>query len=163
MADVAALVGIVNGVRDDLADDVETPLEFVLTRDRGRAGDEHLPMHGLGGREPCRRGNELSTGTERQPRSSRPSSFRQRAQTRSQWARKPLVVRHEDVTGGVLAGLRQLEAERLGFVRQEVVRNLDQKASAVAGQGIGADRAAVLEVLEYLQCIFDDAHATCGP
>ena len=38
VADVAALVGIVDGVRDDLADDIETPLEFILARNRCRAG-----------------------------------------------------------------------------------------------------------------------------
>ena len=37
------------------------------------------------------------------------------------------------------------------------MRDLDQKAGAVAGQRIGTGRAAMLEVLEYLQCIFDDA------
>ena len=70
---------------------------------------------------------------------------------------KPLVAWHEDVTGSVLAGLRQFEAGCLGLGRQEVVRDLDQNAGAVAGQRIGTGRAAMLEVLEYLQCIFDDA------
>src|SRR5215831_726265 len=57
---------------------------------------------------------------------------------------------------GIVAGLRQpdLEARALGL--EEGVRDLDEDAATVAGDGIGAHRATVLEVLKDIKCILDD-------
>jgi hypothetical protein len=46
VADVAALVSVVDGVGDDLADQVEPALEIVLALDRLGAADEELAMYG---------------------------------------------------------------------------------------------------------------------
>ena len=57
---------------------------------------------------------------------------------------------------GVVAGLRQLEADLGGLAREEGVRNLHQNAGAVAGARIGADRAAMFEVAENADRVGDD-------
>ena len=67
-----------------------------------------------------------------------------------------LVARHEEEADAVVAGLGQREAERGAFAREEVVRDLHQHAGAVADQRIGADRAAMREVLQDLQTVGDD-------
>ncbi len=48
-------------------------------------------------------------------------------------------------------GVRQRNAEPLGFGGEETMRHLDQHAGAVADQRIGADRAAVGQVLHDLE------------
>src|SRR6185312_2080271 len=57
---------------------------------------------------------------------------------------------------GIIAGIWQLKAARFRFAREEVVRDLNENTSAVAGQRVRADRAAMLEVLENLERAFDD-------
>ena len=59
--------------------------------------------------------------------------------------------------GGSVDALRR----HLGAV--ELVGDLDQDAGAVAHQRIGADRAAVVEVLEDLQALLDDRVRSCWP
>ena len=54
------------------------------------------------------------------------------------------IARHEHVADGVVAGLGQLDVERLRMTRlQEFVRDLHQDAGAVAGQRVGARGAAM--------------------
>ncbi len=57
---------------------------------------------------------------------------------------------------GILAGFRQLKAERFRFARKEVVRDLNQNTGPVAGQRVCADRAPMFEVFENLERAFDD-------
>src|SRR6185503_15475273 len=64
--------------------------------------------------------------------------------------------RQEHHAGAVLAGLGQLDAERLTFLLQELVRDLQRDAGAVAGQRVAAASASVLEVLEDLETLLDD-------
>ena len=59
--------------------------------------------------------------------------------------------------GGSVDALRR----HLGAV--ELVGNLDQDAGAVAHQLVGADRAAVVEVLEDLQALLRRSRAPSGP
>ena len=66
------------------------------------------------------------------------------------------VVRHEQRADRVLAGRRQREAELGRLLGEELVRDLHQHAGAVAGARIGADRAAVLEIEQNRQRVFDD-------
>ena len=66
------------------------------------------------------------------------------------------VLRHEDEADRVVAGLRQGEAEPLRLLGEEGVRDLHQDAGAVAHQRVGADGAAMLEVLEDPQPVLDD-------
>jgi hypothetical protein len=67
-----------------------------------------------------------------------------------------VVLRHEHVADGVVTGRRQREAELARLIRQEVVRDLDHDAGAVARKRIGANRAAVFQVVQNVQCIGDD-------
>ena len=67
-----------------------------------------------------------------------------------------MLLRQEDHADAVLAGWRQRDAERRHLGAVELVGDLDQDAGAVAHQRVGADRAAVVEVLEDLQPLLDD-------
>ncbi len=55
-----------------------------------------------------------------------------------------------------MAGLRQGDAETLGLRREKAVRDLHQDAAAVAHLRVGADRAAMVEVLQDLEALLDD-------
>ena len=55
-----------------------------------------------------------------------------------------------------MAGLRQVEAELGAFRGEEAVRDLGQHAAAVAERRVGADRAAMVEIDEDLQALFED-------
>ena len=55
-----------------------------------------------------------------------------------------------------MTGRRQLETELGAFVSKERVRNLGQHAAAVAKRGIRAHRAAMVEVDQNLQALFED-------
>ncbi len=57
---------------------------------------------------------------------------------------------------GVVAGLRQLEAELAAFFSKEDVRDLDKDARTVARVRISADGAAVLKVLKNEEGVFND-------
>ena len=96
-------------VGDDLADEIKPALELVLVAasPSGRpmkiwrcTGSVALTISDS---------EELSTGTERQPRNSSPSSRMMRVHTRSQCARRRSSLRHEEVADGIVAGLRQLD------------------------------------------------------
>jgi len=68
-----------------------------------------------------------------------------------------VLLRQEDHADAVLAGRRQLDAERGHLGAVVLVGNLDQDAGAVAHQLVGPDRTAVVEVLENLQALLNDA------
>ena len=56
----------------------------------------------------------------------------------------------------VMARLRQREAERRALLCEEAMRDLSEDAAAVAHLRVGADGAAMVEVLEDLQTLLDD-------
>ena len=64
--------------------------------------------------------------------------------------------RQEDHADAVLARRGQREAECRRFAREKLVRNLNQQAGAVAGFRIAAAGAAVRQVDEDLNALFDD-------
>ncbi len=66
------------------------------------------------------------------------------------------IARHEQLADRVVAGLGQLEAEFVGNLDEELVRDLHQDAGAVTGARIGADRAAMLEIAENGERVVDD-------
>src|SRR5690606_16424912 len=66
-----------------------------------------------------------------------------------------LVARQEEMADAVMARLGQIEAELAAFLAEKGVRDLDENARAVARLGVGADRAAMLEVFEDPQAVFD--------
>src|SRR4051794_27229469 len=55
-----------------------------------------------------------------------------------------------------MAGLRQLEADLGSLAGEEGVRDLHQNAGAVAGARIGAHRAAMFEIAQYVDRVGDD-------
>ncbi len=62
----------------------------------------------------------------------------------------------EDLADAVFAGRRQLDADGGHLGAEVFVGDLDQDARAIAHQLVGADGAAMVEVLEDLQALRDD-------
>ena len=155
MADVAALVGVVEGVRNDLAHEVELALELVLILHRLRPADENLAMQRLdrfdhiGQRTVVDR--HRAEAQEVEPliaNNAGPDALAVLPQAFVAW--------HEQVAGGVMAGLGQRDFQRLALVLQEGVRNLDQQAGAVASGRLGASGATMLEIFQNRERILHD-------
>jgi hypothetical protein len=66
------------------------------------------------------------------------------------------VARQEDEAAAVLAGGGQRDARLLADLLEEGVRHLQQHAGAVAGVGLGAGCAAVVQVLQDLDRLLQD-------
>ena len=64
--------------------------------------------------------------------------------------------RKENHTHAVIAGLRKQNILLGHFGAEELVRNLNQDACAVAKQRVGADRTAVIQILKNHQCLLDN-------
>ena len=154
VADVAALVGKMEGVGDHLADQIEPALEVLAVLHRLRPADEDLAVHGLHGAHHV--GEAAVVDRHRAPAEELQALLPDDAHPHALAVRsQPLVLRQEQMPDGVVAGLRQIDAEARALLLQELVRDLDQNARTVAGDGVGADRAAVLEVLEDGERILD--------
>ena len=69
------------------------------------------------------------------------------------------LARQEAHGNGILAGLRQGDASGGGPFAEQRIGNLDQDAGAIAHQGIGAHRAAMVEVDQELEAQPDDLMA----
>ena len=98
----------------------------------------------------------MSTGTSRQPSSTWPSAVIARSISCSQamrdagsCGRNTMPTPYSPTAGSLMPCLPHLVAE-------ERVGDLDQDAGAVAQQRVGADRAAVRQVLQDLQALLDD-------
>jgi len=101
---------------------------------------------------------ELSRGTSRQPSSACPSSLMARSISYSQRGAKPVPAAGTPCPRRT--GPRAEAAPLRGhFLAQEPVRDLNQNAGAVALQWVGADRAAMGQVLEDQQPLVDDGMA----
>ena len=72
------------------------------------------------------------------------------------WARSAGVARHEQIADAVVPGRRQRDAVLRQFLAEEAVGDLREQAGAVAHQRIGADRAAMRQVLEHGEAVADD-------
>ena len=72
------------------------------------------------------------------------------------WARKAASLRHEQIADAVVSGRRQRDAVLRQLLAEEAVRDLRKQAGAVAHQRIGADRAAMRQVLEHGEAVADD-------
>ena len=66
------------------------------------------------------------------------------------------LLRQKHHADAVLTGRRQLDALPRHFFAKERVGNLNQDAGTVAGKRVGANRAAVGQVLQDLQALLDD-------
>ena len=146
MADIAALVSAMHRIGDDLARHIKPALKVVLVEDRQWAADERLTVHRLSFDHHFRQRRVVDR--YRAPaqklkalflHDARPGEFAKDTQT--------LVLRHEHIPDCVTARGRQREAQLSAFLLKEVVRDLNQHARAVACQGIGANRSAMLQVL----------------
>ena len=160
-ADVAAAGLAIDGVGDHLAQDVEPALELVLVLDVGPAADEHLPMGRLG---LDHRGRQAGIVERHVAPAEQLEPFRLDHARDHGLAIDALraIARHEHVADGVMAGLGQLDLERRADLFEKFVRDLHQDARAVAGQRVGAGRAAMGEVLEDLQAMLDDRVAAAA-
>ncbi len=155
IAGQAAVAALIDRLRDRLAQDVELALEFVVGLDRAVAADEHLHVRGLGRLDGfAERG---IVGRHVAPAEQHQSFVLDLVGDDALDDLAPgRLLRHEQRADGVVARLRQLEADLGRLAREEVVRDLHQDAGAVAGARIGADRAAVLEVAEDVERVGDD-------
>ena len=142
-------------VRDDLADDVELALELVLVLDRLGPADEDLPVHRLHGLDHL--GQARVVDRHRAPAQELQAFLADDAlHTRSHCARSRSSFGMKIWPTAYSPGLRQLDARLCALFGEERVRDLDQDAGAVAHQRVGADGAAMLEVLEDLERVLDD-------
>ncbi len=66
------------------------------------------------------------------------------------------VLRQEAHRDGVIAGSGKRQALAIGPFAQQRVGHLNQDASAIAHQRIGADRATVIEIFQDFQCLSDN-------
>src|SRR5207244_3908499 len=64
--------------------------------------------------------------------------------------------RQEQLSDRIILRSGQGEADALGLIDKEVMRDLQKDAGAVARLGIGAHGAAVLEIAQYAEAIGDD-------
>ena len=69
---------------------------------------------------------------------------------------RPFGLGHEHHADGVFARFRKRDSDIAAHRAQMGVGHLDENARAVAGQRVGADRAAMRQVLENLQTLVDD-------
>ena len=97
-----------------------------------------------------------SMGVSRQPSTVSPSSRTMRSMTPSHCSRALRLHRQEGHAHAVLARGRQGEAELGALAREELVRDLDQHAGAVAGFRIAAAGAAMRQVDQDLNALDDD-------
>ncbi len=152
-----ALEGRVDLARADLADDVELALERLVVGDAGAAADDHLAVAGFGGDDLGRLAERGIVGRHVAPAEHGlafvlDDLFDHFFHLDPQVA----ILRHEDEGHGIGAGRRQGDALLGHLAHEEGVRNLHHDAGAVAHQRIGADGAAMLEVLEDVETVGDD-------
>ena len=147
------LAGIDRG-RDRLAQDIEPALELGLVPDLPAAADEHLLVHRLGRLH--RFAERRVVGGHVAPADERHALALDHLQPDVADHLPPIrIARHEQGADRVFARLRQGEAEPVGLLGEELVRDLHQDAGAVAGARIGADRAAVLQIAQDGERVLD--------
>ena len=69
---------------------------------------------------------------------------------------RPFGLRHKQHADAVIARLREIDSNVGANGAQMDVRHLNKNARAVAGQRVGADRAAMSKVFQNLQTLIDD-------
>ena len=155
IAGEAAFAALIDRVRDRLAQNVELALELFLGAGDAAAADEHLHVRGFG---------RLHGDAERGivGRHAAPAEQLHAfggnliGDDALNDGAPGIVARHEQRANGVVAGLRQGEAEFLGFTNEEIVRDLNQDACAVAGARVGANGATVFEIAQNVDRVGDD-------
>ena len=153
---LGAVADLVGGA---LADDVELALEGHLVVEALAAADEDLRHHRLVGPGPAAEravfGGDLAPAEDALPLLADDLLQGLLAEPPVGGV-GPRQVDHSDAVGARLGQLRPLAVE--GFA-EEAVRDLQQHAGAVAGVGLGAAGAPVVEAAEHLDGVLDDAVA----
>jgi hypothetical protein len=103
------------------------------------------------------------TGTSRQPSTTWPSADDRALDLFLAGEARGGFLGQEHHADAVLAGGRQAHALRRHLFAEELVRNLDQDAGAVALQRVGTDRAPVVEVLQDLEALQNDVMCVSCP
>ncbi len=139
-----------------LADDVELALEREVVGDVGAAGDKHLPHEGF-----ARAGGlaeHAVVGRHGAP-AEHGHAFRLHdlLEFLLDLAADCRVARQEDDAAAVLAGRGQRDACLAAHLFVEGMRHLQQHAGTVTGIDFAAARAAVVQVLQYLDRLLEDA------
>ena len=151
----SAVAAQIDRLRDRLAQDVEPAFEVVLALHGVIAADEYLHAGRLGRLDGFAErgivGRHIAPAEQHQPFLL--YLFGDDALDHFAPCR---FFRHEQGADGIVAGIRQLEADLGGLALEEGVRNLDQDAGAVAGARIRADRAAMFEVAQDVDRVGDD-------
>jgi len=139
-----------------LADHVELALEVELVGDLRVAADEHLAHERLAGAG--RVAEHAVVRLHRAPADHRLAlGLNDLLEFLLDLAPDRGVARQEDDATAVLARLRQCDARLAADLVVEGVRHLNQHARAVAGVHLGTAGAAMIEVLQYLQRLLEDA------
>ena len=146
--------GLADSLFDALADDVELALELRLVQDV--AGDEDL----ADGRFRAARLRADRVALDRHvPPAEEPGAL-----LRDHLLDEQLALlarggggRQEDHADAVLAGIRQFHVSIGRGAPEELVRDLEQNAGPVAGTGIAALRTTVVQIIENLQSLLNDA------
>ncbi len=144
-----------DAIGDDLADDIEAPLKIVLGRDVGGTSDEDLLHHRLDRLDAFAKHGIVDrhvAPAEHVQALGRDDLLDDSARLLTRLG----LTRHEELADRVMTRRRQLETELGAFASKERVRNLGQHAAAVAKRGIRAHRAAMVEVDQNLQALFED-------
>ena len=143
--------------RDHLAQDIEPALELVFRGDIRAAADEHLPVDRLGCGDVRRRRQRRIVDRHVAEADQRlPFGARRLADDVFDMGAQGRVLRHEQIADAVMSGRRQRDAVLGQFLAEEAVGDLRKQPGAVAHQRIGADRAAMRQVLQHGEAVADD-------
>ena len=135
-----------------LAHDVEFALEGEFGGELGGAADEKLADVGLAGLGGFAEGGVVG-GHGAPADEGEPLALDHLGDFLFDLAAMGGVARQEEVAGAVVAGVGQGEAGLLGGVHAEGVRHLEEDAGAVAGVGLAAGGAAMVEIFEHLDAL----------
>ncbi len=144
-----------DGVAGALPDDVELALQSVGDQDIGAAADEDLPDHRLDLLDRFAQHRVVHRHVAPAEQDLALGPHRALDLLLAGHARSALL-RQEDHADAVLALGRQGHALPGHFLAEEAIGNLEQEAGAVARLGVGADRAAMGQILENLQTLQHD-------
>ncbi len=135
---------------------VQAAFEIHAIDQRGRTADEYLAHEGLAGARGFAQARIVDR--HRAPAQHRePRGLHDVFEGLFQLAALGRIARQKHQSAPVLAGLRQRDARLLGRVPEKCVRHLHQHAGAVAGVDLAAARAAMIQILQDLNRLLQDA------
>ncbi len=152
-----AAAGIIDAVRQNLADQEQTAFEFGIGRSFATRADEDLHVMRFG------RGNVRRLG-ERGIVHRHVAEAEKLLALFSDHIDDDLLImldalriaREEDMTDGIFAGFRQRHTLLCHFLAEEAVGDLHKDARAITHQRVGTDGAAMRQVLKDEETVLDD-------